>query len=131
VKISEQDLLILAETYHVQSHDKTSSLIQFCEELIALAQEVEPGVKEEPFCYTHKNAQVEFDHGLSARIADFQDDYWSIPLYLHPPTASDLVERIRALEIAEPMGWMDRCHNSVVAKIVELIEGEKCTTQND
>lgn len=43
---------------------------------------------------------------------------------------SDLVERIRALEIAEPMGWMDRCHNGVVAKIVELIEGAKCTTQN-
>ncbi len=42
MKISEEDLLILAETYHVQSHDKTSSLIQFCEELIALAQEVEP-----------------------------------------------------------------------------------------
>lgn len=37
MKISEEDLLILAETYHVQSHDKTSSLIQFCEELIALA----------------------------------------------------------------------------------------------
>lgn len=33
--------------------------------------------------------------------------------------------RIRALEIAEPMGWMDRCHNGVVAKIVELIEGAK------
>lgn len=47
------------------------------------------------------------------------------PLYLHPPAASDLVERIRALEIAEPMGWMDRCHNGVVAKIVELIEGAK------
>jgi hypothetical protein len=42
MKISEQDLLILAETYYVQSHDKTSSLLQFCEELIALAQEVEP-----------------------------------------------------------------------------------------
>ena len=41
------------------------------------------------------------------------------------PAAYDLVERIRALEIAEPMGWMDRCHNSVVAKIVELIEGAK------
>jgi hypothetical protein len=52
-------------------------------------------------------------------------------LYRHPPTASDLVERIRALEIAEPMGWMDRCHNGVVAKIVELIEGAKCATQND
>ncbi len=47
------------------------------------------------------------------------------------PAQSDLVERIRALEIAEPMGWMDRCHNTVVAKIVELIEVAKCTTQND
>lgn len=82
-------------------------------------------MKAEPFCYTHKNAQVEFDHGLSARIADFQDDYWIIPLYLHPPAQSYLVERIRALEIAEPMGWMDRCHNGVVAKIVELIEVTK------
>ncbi|TXH49549.1 MAG: hypothetical protein E6Q97_22500 [Desulfurellales bacterium] len=102
-----------------------------CTEYYKAALEAAPGVKEEPFCYTHKNAQVEFDHGLSARIADFQDDYWSIPLYLHPPTASDLVERIRALEIAEPMGWMDKCHNGVVAKIVELIEGAKCATQND
>jgi hypothetical protein len=44
---------------------------------------------------------------------------------------NDVIKRIRALEIAEPMGWMDRCHNTVVAKIVELIEVAKCTTQND
>lgn len=42
MKISEEDLLILAETYHIQSYDKTSSLFRFCRELIKLAQEVEP-----------------------------------------------------------------------------------------
>lgn len=149
-----------------------------CTEYYKAALEAAPEVKSEPFCYTNKCAAEEFENGLSSRIAGFQDDYWNIPLYLHPPaqsgwlraidealvchhldvanvddsyevakdklnkllccvqdigsyfSKSDLVERIRALEIAEPMGWMDRCHNGVVAKIVELIEGAKCTTQN-
>lgn len=42
MKISDDSLIVLAETYHVQSYDKTSSLLRFCHELIALAQEVEP-----------------------------------------------------------------------------------------
>lgn len=42
MKISDDSLIVLAETYHVQSYDKTSSLLRFCHELIALAQEVKP-----------------------------------------------------------------------------------------
>jgi hypothetical protein len=80
------------------------------------ALEAAPGVKEEPFCYTHKNAQVEFDHGLSARIADFQDDYWSIPLYLHPPAQSGW---LRAIDEALV------CHHLDVANVDDSYEVAK------
>lgn len=99
-----------------------------CTEYYKAALEAAPEVKAEPVAFGLPNPSITDKNKLLMVAIDIPSDdqyggaLW-LPLYLHPPAQSDLVERIRALEIAEPMGWMDRCHNGVVAKIVELIEG--------
>lgn len=51
-----------------------------------------------------------------------------LKVYAHPPAASDVVERIRALKIsipAEHIDYYDHYHNEAIDACLKLIEGAK------
>ena len=92
------------------------------------ALEAAPEVECEPFCYTHKNAEKMFGVSGSAMAYCDNSDWFSVPLYLHPPSvSSDVAAQIRALKYAYAgRSFTDEvAYNRAIDDVIKIIEGAK------